>query len=365
MSAKKRPSRNLKRAAPRWWLTRPDAIETFLRDLRGVKVFEIGNSAGGHPILAASWGKREDLPGRTCNSLSSALCGGSVSAFYGEGERTRQGLLFVGSAHGLEFEGTVAALNMLNVVATGKDLRGREWPRLRREARKLRLVVIPTLNMDGRMRYPDVTHFLGTTAEYHRKLSQGNFKSGEKLTWPKSKLISPIPPGDVRSMGAYFNDHGVNLVYDTGLGVDPQPETRALLEFCREEMPDCAICSHTDRGSLVQPPDAFVPDYYRQRQAQVAGVVSGRCLRDGVIRRHVVPQRTHSYAGQILYQTDLIYHACGALPLLVEFPCGYKPFPYTFNQVLDIGLAALEEIVAFGTANRFRPYDLGSRKVVS
>ena len=359
------PRSKRKRRAPRWWLTHPEAIETFLRSLRGVKVFEIGRSAGGHPILAASWGKREDLPNRTSNSLSSALAGGSASAFYGEGERKRQGLLFVGNVHGLEFEGTVAALNMLNVVVTGKDLCGREWPRLRREARKLRLVVIPTLNMDGRMRYPDVTHFLETTAEYHRKLSQGDWKTGEKLTWPTSKLVCPIPSDDVKKMGAYFNDNGVNLVYDTGLGVEPQPETRALLEFCRDEMPDSAICSHTNRGSLVEPPDAFIPDYYRQRQAQVGAAVSARCLRDGVIRRHVVPQRTHGYAGQVFYQTDIIYHACGAMPLLVEFPCGYKPFPYTFIQVLDIGLAALEEIVAFGTANRFRPYDLGSRKVVT
>ena len=48
-----------------------------------------------------------------------------------------------------------------------------------------------------------------------------------------------------------------------------------------------------------------------------------------------------------MYQTDVIYHTCGALPLLAEFPCGYKPRPYTFNEILDIGLCMLEEIVAF------------------
>jgi hypothetical protein len=338
-------------------LTLPDETEAALGRLKGVSQWEIGRSAGGHPILAASWGEREDLPNRTSASLSSALSGGSAAAFYGEGQRQRQVLLFVGNAHGIEFEGTVAAVNMLSVLATGKDLRGRRWPRMQREGRKLRVVVIPTLNVDGRMRHADVTHFLDADNSAYRVVSQGDWKTGEPITWPKSKLVFPIPPDKVKKMGGYFNDRGVNLVYDTNLGCEPQPETSALLRLCREEMPDCAICSHTNRGSLVESPDSFIPSYFRQRQVQVAGAVGARALRDGIIRRYGFPQRTHSYAGETLYQTDLIYHACGALPLLVEFPVGYKNFPYTFHELLDIGMGVLEEIICFGTADRFRPQD--------
>ena len=343
--------------APRWWLTLPGEIEDHLRKLPGVTVWEMGRSAGNHPILAAAWGTREDLPGRTSASLASARAGGSAAAFYGKGARKRQTLLFLGNAHGIEFEGTVAALNMLNVIVTGKDLRGRRWPRLHREGRKLRIVVIPTFNMDGRLRHAEVTHFLDKEAEAYRQICQGDWKTGEPLVWPKSKLINPIPPDKIKKMGSYFNDHGVNLVYDTLLGVEPQPETRALLRLCREEMPDCAVCSHTDRGSLVQPPDSFIPSYYRQRQAQIGAIAGARCVREGIIRRYAVPQRTQGYAGEVFYQTDLIYHTCGALPLLVEFPVGYKNFPYTFNAVVDIGLCVLEEIICFGTADRFRPQD--------
>jgi len=345
------------RKAPRWWLTHPDDIEKFIRSLRGVNVGEMGRSAGGHPILAASWGKREDRPNRTSVSLASALAGGSAAAYYGEGERRRQTLLFLGNAHGIEFEGTVAALNMLNVIVTGRDLRGRKWPRMQREGRKLRIVVIPTFNMDGRLRYQDITHFLDSDAEHCREICQGDWKTGEKLVWPKSKLVCPIPPDKVKKMGGYFNDNGVNLVYDTGLGIEPQPETKALLRFCREEMPDCVICSHTNRGSLVESPDSFIPSYYRQRQAQIGAIAGARCQREGIIRGYAVPQRTHGYAGEVFYQTDLIYHTCGALPLLVEFPVGYKNYPYTFNEVVDIGMGVLEEIICFGTTDRFRPCD--------
>ena len=343
--------------APRWWLTRPAEIETHLRSLRGVTAWEIGRSAGSHPILAASWGEREDLPNKTSVSLASALAGGSAAAFYGEGERKRQTLLFLGNAHGIEFEGTVAALNMLNVIAAGTDLRGRKWPRMHREGRKLRIVVIPTFNVDGRLRYQEVTHFLDSDAEHCRKISQGDWKAAGKLEWPKSKLVCPIPPDKVKKLGGYFNDNGVNLVYDTGFGVEPQSETKALLRLCREEMPDCVICSHTDRGSLVQPPDSFIPSYYRQRQTQIAAIAGARCLREGIIRRYAVPQRAHGYAGEVFYQTDLIYHTCVALPLLVEFPLGYKAFPYSFNEIVDIGMCVLEEIICFGACDRFRPYD--------
>ena len=342
--------------APAWWISAPDETEAFLRSLKGVTVREIGRSAGGRAILAAEWGRREDLPGRTCNSLASAIAGGSPEAFYGQGERKRQGFLFVGDAHGMELEGTVAALNFLNVVVTGKDLRGRAWPRMQREGRKLRIVIIPFLNIDGRSRFAHVRHILNVLPEDHRWISQGDLKTGEKLAWPKSKLISPVPSEQVKHMGAYFNDSGVNLVYDTGLGVAPQPETRALLELCREEMPDFALCSHTDNGSLCQPADAFIPDHFRQRQVQIGAVAGTRCRREGM-KKSAIAQRLVSYAGQILYQTDLIYHASGALPMLVEFPCGYQNVPNNLDEILDIGMYVLEEIVAFGTAYRFRPSD--------
>jgi len=342
--------------APEWWVSAPDETEVFLRSLKGVKVREIGRSAGDRPIIAAEWGRREDLPGRTCNSLASAIAGGSPEAFYGQGERKRQGFLFVGDAHGMEVEGTVAALNFLNVVVTGKDLRGRSWPRLQREGRKLRIVIIPFLNIDGRARFAHVKHMLNMHPEDMRWMSQGDFKNGEKLSWPRSKLISPIPRDDVRHVGAYFNDNGVNLVYDTGLGIEAQPENKALLALCREEMPDFALCSHTDNGSLCQPPDSFIPEHFRQRQTQMGAVAGARCKREGM-KKSSITQRLVCYAGQLLYQTDLIYHACGALPMLVEFPCGYQNVPNNLDEILDIGLYVIEELVAFGTAYRFRPQD--------
>jgi hypothetical protein len=45
------------------------------------------------------------------------------------------------------------------------------------------------------------------------------------------------------------------------------------------------------------------------------------------------------------------------LPLLIEFPYGYENKPDSFDELLDTGMLALEEVVAFGSVYRFRPPD--------
>jgi len=344
------------RKAPAWWLSRPDEVERFLRSLAGVEVFELGRSAGGRPILAAAWGEREDLPGRTSTSLASAIAGGDPQAFYGKGQRKRQGFMFLGAAHGTEIEGTVAALNFLNVVVTGKDLRGKPWPRMAEAGRQLRIVIVPFLNIDGRERFREFRHFIGVHPDDMSLVTNGRWKDGELLGWPKGKLHHPVPVDRVDVLGSYYNDHGVNLVYDDALGGACEPETRALVDFLRRERPDCVLCSHTNNGSLVEPGSSYIPVHYRQRVVEVAAVVGSRCQREGM-KKFNVPVRTDHYCGQTFYQTDVIYHCSGALPLLVEFPCGYQNVPDNPDEILDIGMFALEEVAAFGTAYRFRPPD--------
>jgi len=339
------------RKGPDWWPSRPDEAESLLRSLKGVEVFEIARSPGGRPVLAAAWGEREDLPGRTSRSLASTLGGGSVEAFYGQGKRERQGFTFVGAAHGTEFEGTVAALNFLNVVVTGKDLRGRRWPKMAEAGRRMRIVVIPFLNIDGRDRFRKIRHFIGVDGDAYQRVTQGWWKNGERLRYPKSKRFWPVPPNEVGLMGSYYNDAGYNLVYDFGFGGDCQPETAGLVRFLKEEMPDCVLCSHTNNGNLVQQASCFIPDHYRFRVHQIGGVVGARCHREGMVK-FGLPRLFYPFT---FYQTDMIYHVCGALSFIVEFPCGWQNKPDNHDEVLDICMYTLEEIAAFGAVYGFRP----------
>lgn len=345
---------------PSWWITEPDRVRQHLESLPGVTVEEIGRTAGGRPIIAAAWGEREILPDRTCNTVSAALGASDSSAYYGKGQRQRQVLLFVGAAHGTEFEGTIAATNYMTIIATGKDLLGREQPAMAEEGRKLRFIVIPFLNVDGRERAINQKHFIGTcdkNIDHFSMITQGLYQNGDVLHWPQSKLYQPMTEDRFLFFGTYVNDAGVNLVYDCQLGPDMQPENAAMIRYCRREMPDCVILSHSNGGSLVEPAAAFVPTHYQRFSAQIAALAGMRCRRAG-LPKHAIAQPRHSIFEPLsFYQSDALYHACGCLPLLVEFPYGHMKNPDKHETLLDIGLNVIDEIAAFGNRYRFRPRD--------
>ena len=340
--------------APDWWLTRPAEIREFLESLEGVAVEEIGRSAGGRPIIAAAWGASETLPGRTSHSLSSAMAGGDPTAFFGAGKRARPELLFVGAAHGTELDGTVAMLNLLNVVVTGSDLRGRPQPALAEAARKQRLAIIPILNVDGRQRAADHVNWIGCDVDYYSMICQGRRRDGEILRWPTSKRTYPMPAEEMEVLGTYYNDAGVNLVYDTGVAGACQPESEAMLRYCNRHLPDAVLLSHSDSGTGVQPPSAFMPRTYRQRADQFAAAVATRCAREG-FHKADIPHGGDYGGGKVFYQSDAVYHGSGALPLVVEFPCGYRNVPDNHDAILDFCLAVLEEILTFANRYGYRP----------
>jgi hypothetical protein len=292
--------------APAWWLTRPDEMRAFLEGLDGVRVEEIGHTAGGRPIIAASFGELEMLPGRTSTSLPSSIAGKDPSAFYGRGARTRQVLLFVGATHGAELEGTVAALHYLNILVTGRDLLGRPWPEIAEVGRKHRFVLIPILNVDGRERFREHVHSIGCTPDYHSIVVMGRTKDGEILRWPDGMRVFPIPVEEMSLLGSYYNDAGINLFEDIAFDGTAQPETQALMRVCQRELPDCVILSHTDHGSLVQPPSAFVPKHFKQRSDEVGAVVGMRCAREG-FPRYRIPDSPYLYAGDYFAQSDMVY----------------------------------------------------------
>ncbi|MBN1670891.1 MAG: hypothetical protein JXR37_07655 [Kiritimatiellae bacterium] len=344
------------RQAPPWWLTKPNEIRDFLESLEGVEVEEIGRTAGGRVLVAAAWGEREMLPGATSSSLCQALAGRDPTAFYGKGERQRQVLLFVGATHGTEFEGTVAMLNYLNIVVTGQDLLGREWPAMAEEGRKHRFLIIPLLNVDGRERALDHVSWINVNPDYFSMITQGMHQSGEIVRWPASKLYQPMTAADFRIVGTYMNDAGINLCGEPPLGADAQPETTALLRYCRREKPDGVLFSHSNNGTLVLSPSAFIPSHYRQRVAQIAALVGMRCRRAGLAKSGIT-QRPVEQSGEVWSQEPMVYHACGALPLVSEFPQGWLNRPDSHRDILDIGLHVIDEICAFGSRYRFRPTD--------
>ena len=79
---------------------------------------------------------------------------GDVRAYRGP-DHDKKVYMGMAGVHGGEFEGIVGMVNLISVIETGKDLRGREWPEITAVAAKLdRLILIPIVNPDGRVRIP-------------------------------------------------------------------------------------------------------------------------------------------------------------------------------------------------------------------
>jgi hypothetical protein len=349
--------------APVWWPSTIQAADEILDELNGIEVREIGRSAGGRPIIAASWGGREELE-TTSTSLHSSLASGVgdpdqtrmfPESFYGK-RRRKQVMVFQGDIHGTEIEGTVAALNLLSVLVRGEDLRGKRWDKLREEAAAMRITVIPFANPDGRARIP-VKNICGATDDFGQTVTMGLWKDGTLIRYPDHKNHYPMPLDRVSLLGGYFNDNGYNLQYDFCLP-HRQPETEALCRYYLDERPDVVIVGHSNAGSLVDAPDPFLPVPFRHLQSRIGGVIRERILHEGYTATRSSWIDLPALGTPHFNQATSVYHCCGALPLLVEYPCGHPVNPVSLDQILDIGLLVFEELCFFGNRDGFRPLSI-------
>lgn len=356
--------------APDWWLNGFDEVNDFISNLKGVETVEIGRSAGGRPILAACWGEKEPLE-TTCDSLHSAFAGGAEklneaslfpSAFYGKNRRKKQVMVFQGALHGTELEGTVAAINFLNLLSKGEDLRGRRWDKLREEAQEYRIVVIPFANPDGRARMP-IKHFVGASQEFGQTVTMGLWKDGSLIKYPAHKYFFPLPKDEVLMPGSYFNDNYVNLQYDFCMP-ERQPETVALGKFYLDERPDVVIVSHSNAGSLVSPPEVYLPIPFQHQQSRIGAAVRSRLLHEGFQAGRLSPVQLPDMGTPNMSQCTSIYHVSGALAFVMEYPCGHPSIPMTQEQILDVGMLIFDELCHFGNRDGFRPLVVRDKKRV-
>lgn len=348
---------------PDFWLDKPDVGLPFLRSLKTAHVHGIGTSAGGREIVAVEMGEKEPIEATTdnlCSALASVQAPPDPTAvfppsFYGKTRRARPVLAIQGGIHGGELTGTVAMLNLCKIVEEGADLRGKPWPRLQELARGVRLAMIPWLNPDGVDRWP-FRDTSGIPNELCSRCQMGVAKDGTKYKYPGVKDFFPIPPEKTAFMGAYFNDVGVNLQYDW-TSLDRQPETRAWMRYYLDERPDGVLIWHCNAGSMMGPPEPYLPEGFQHEFSRLAGAVQARLWREGYRVGRL------SWAGLVgmgrpfLNQMSAVYHVSGAMPIMAELPCGAAEWPFTAEEMLDIGLLTIEETLAFAHQDGLRPYE--------
>ncbi len=242
---------------PADYLLEPDEIPVFWKNTleevsdileNTVKLGEvktIGTSAGGRPIKAVFYGSPRE--GKGTSTFSGSLGFGDVRAYRGP-DHDKTVYLGMSAVHGFELEGIVGTLNLITVLETGKDLRGKEWPEITEVAGKVdRLIIIPVMNPDGRARVPiKMEIHRGSSKNYkiNEFLNTGGYEDGSMIGWPQVKEFIPMDFTKYGFPGGYPNDAGVNIMHDDFFG-ERQPETQALFDLVAKEKPDLIFNMHT------------------------------------------------------------------------------------------------------------------------
>ena len=351
------------RNCPPFWVSVPQNSMAMINALTQAERRVIGRSTGGHDILALSYGQKEPLQ-TTSDNLSSALASKITPCdptaiyppgFYGSQRRRRPVIVLQGGIHGGEITGTVASLNLCQIIETGMDLRGKSWPVIAELARQSRIVVIPWLNMDAATAWP-----LHTTVdapdELYARCTHGIKSDGQPYRYPGVKALFPIPREQTLYMGSYYNDAGVNLQYDF-TSLERQPETTAWMSCYLDERPDGVIVWHCNAGSMIGPPEYYLPEGIQHEVSRLGGAVRSRLLRDGFNIGRLSWAGLPGYGKPFIEQMTAVYHVSGATPVMVEMPTGGQSSPYTEEQLLDIGLITIEEILVYAHRDGMRAYE--------
>jgi len=339
--------------APPFWRSSLDDADAQMASARRGQTSVLGTSAGGRTIHVIAYGDPE--PQRPTATISSAMGSDRPETFFDPAKRTKPCLVLIGPLHGGEVEGLVVNLNIIRIMETGRDWLDRPQDRLQGLLEKVRLVVVPCLNPDGRAK-AGIAHLNGADVDHLYLVQQGLRKDGSLLRGRAVKEVQPIPDGMLQFRGGYYNDNGVNLQHDDFFGPAPAPETRAIADLVRREIPDGFLTWHS-HGAPVSftSPDEYVSPGARRKQSEVTFFILSQLLSRGFDAMD--PRAATGPAWSFTFQTYL-HHACGALPLVCELTHGLRSSPCPLERILDIGLTVVESWVEFALRFGLRPQHL-------
>jgi hypothetical protein len=130
------------------------------------------------------------------------------------------------------------------------------------------------------------------------------------------------------------------------------------MEYYLAERPDAVVVMHCDNGSMISAPHYYEPQGYQFALARLGGAVRRRLQREGHVRtRRSTMGNLPKNGRPFLDQGNAIYHVCGAMPIVGEFPAGCDINPFSPDELLDIGLLTIEETLSFALLEGFRPYE--------
>lgn len=341
---------------PAFWVSSYADVERFLDTrVRKGKVAEVGRSAGKRPLRAVFYGRPRSGKGTT--TFSGSLGFGDVRAYLGPDHGRKVYFGFAG-VHGGELEGIVGMVNLLAVLETGADLRGKAWPRITQAAAALdRILLLPITNVDGRARVPvRMLAHRGKDGMIHEYFNTGGKPDGILIGWPQCKEFIPLDFSKTQFPGGYPNDAGVNIQHDDFFGAR-QPETQALFDLVARERPDLSLNMHTGATfihllrSFHEPVLLPVWETLYRRIMTPLTEAGTEHANDPAIEANPARERL---PGQFNLDSALNLH-CGALAALIESPSHAfstatrdgNPYYPTPDELVDAQLICHQEAMMF------------------
>ncbi len=333
-------------------------IDNELQNVKRGEVKAIAVSPGGLPVYAVFYGEKEDFQSQA--NYNSAL-GARNPGFYAKKTKdTKPVIYFLGPVHGQEAEGIVGLVNLIHLMETGRDHRGREWPNLKRKLDQSRVIIVPCGNPDGRRRVP-YDSFVGLPVNIMTKYGQGTRKDGSLWGWPGTKSVHPMK-GDVSILGAYFNDDGINMMHDDFFSPMSE-ETKAIMDIARREAPDMTVSLHSHGNPPRILPAAYEAWFMKERIDELMKKLNVRYEKEGLphppfdwlgnpgVEDKQFPPRTS------FNLISALHHVSGTMAFTFECPHGTtserSPEPIvSHDEILDIQLILYEEMINYLFDNR-------------
>jgi hypothetical protein len=332
---------------PDFWKTRLEEIEIELQKVTRGKSRVLGYSAGSRKIWLAEYGEKPDFKRKS--NYNSACGAGNPSYYAQKGDETRPVVLIAGAAHGCEMEGIVGVLNLINVLETGRDFRGKEWDYIYNNWSRFRILLIPCLNPDGRDRFPfDIV--AGETLDTLAHYSLGLWKDGTACKWPECKAIHPVLD-EVSYLGSYYNDHGVNVMHDNFFNPMAN-EAKLILKLADEEAPDFSVLLHGGGNNPSHfKQTTYVPFFLKVKAHRFEEILYEYLELKDIQHevQDIIPVDGDTYPPPSFNLSSAIHHVSGGLSLLFESNSGLDAggLKLTCDQILDCHLVLFEQMLKF------------------
>jgi len=345
---------------PDFYKSKLKDIESEIAAMKIGKAVVIAKSPGGLPVYAVSYGEKENLQSQA--NYNSAVAARNPAFYAKKTKTTKPVLFFLGPVHGQEAEGIAGLVNLIHIAETGKDYRGKEWPALKNNFDKCRVIIIPCGNPDGRKRCP-YDSFVGLPGEIMTKYGQGTHKDGSLWRWPQVKSVHPIK-GDVNLLGAYFNNNGINIMHDDFF-LPMAEETKSILKIARDEAPDMTVSLHSQCyvPSILQ--SAHLPLFMKERVSILANRLNQRymteglpCNKDGWQLKAVIDDEKFPPRASFNLISAL-HHLSGTMSFTFECchgaidTVGNNRFPAaSYDNIVDLQLNLYQEMFSYLMENR-------------